>query len=66
MRPPVPRVEPLVRAALDRLPAETQAHARAAASEAAAAVRSLADAVSDAREELFDRISTLVSPRDRR
>lgn len=58
MRPPHP--PPLVRAALDRLPAATQAHARAAATEAVAAARSLADATGDAREEVFDRLSLLL------
>lgn len=53
----------LVRAALDRLPAETRMHAHAAATEAIAAARSLADAAGDAREGLLDRLGLLLAPR---
>ncbi len=60
------RSSSLVRVALDWLPVETQAHARAAAAEAVAAARSLADAAGDAREDAFDRLAVLLGPRRRR
>lgn len=54
-----PRV--LVWEAFDRLPVETQIHARAAADEGAAAFRSLADGTTDAAERAIDRIAALIS-----
>jgi len=42
------------------LPAETQEHARAAVTEAAAAARSLADGTSDGVEAAIDRISLVL------
>lgn len=53
----------LVRAAFDRLPTETQAHARVAAEEGIAALRSLADGTTDATERAIDRIAALISGR---
>lgn len=52
-----------VKVAYDRLPAETQAHARAAAGEGVAALRSLADGTTDATERAIDRIAALLSRR---
>jgi hypothetical protein len=54
-----PRV--LVREAFDLLPPETQGHARAAADEGIAALRSLADGTTDATERAIDRIAALIS-----
>lgn len=61
-----PRSLPLTRVAQAFwrvLPSETQGHARAAVTEAAAAVRSLADGTSDGVEVAIDRISTVLSGR---
>jgi hypothetical protein len=46
----------IARATFDRLPAETQMHARAVVSEGIAALRSLADGSTDATERAIDRI----------
>jgi hypothetical protein len=51
----------LAHGAFDRLPAETQTHARAAADESVAALRSLADGTTDATERAIDRIAAFVS-----
>ena len=51
----------LTRGAFDLLPTETQTHARAAADEGVAALRSLADGTTDATERAIDRIATLIS-----
>ena len=53
----------LAREAFDRLPAETQIHARAAADESVAALRSLADGTTDATERAIDRIAAIISGR---
>lgn len=53
----------LARGAFDRLPSETQAHARAAADEGLAALRSLADGTTDAAERAIDRIAALIGGR---
>jgi hypothetical protein len=50
-----------LRGALDRLPDPTRAHARAAATEGVAALRSLADGATDATERAIDRIGTIIS-----
>jgi hypothetical protein len=51
----------LAREAFDRLPAETRIHARAAADESVAALRSLADGTTDATERAIDRIAAIIS-----
>jgi len=51
----------LAREAFDLLPTKTQAHARTAADEGIAALRSLADGTTDATERAIDRIATLIS-----
>lgn len=51
----------IAREAFDRLPAATRAHARAAATEGIAALRSLADGATDATERAIDRVGTFVS-----
>jgi len=53
----------LAREAFARLPDDTQTHARAAATEGVAALRSLADGASDATERVIDRITALISKR---
>ncbi len=53
----------LAREAFSRLPDDTQAHARAAAAEGVAVLRSLADGASDATERAIDRITILISKR---
>jgi hypothetical protein len=53
----------LAREAFDRLPAETQIHARAATDESVAALRSLADGATDATERAIDRIAAVISGR---
>jgi hypothetical protein len=53
----------LARGAFDRLPAETQTHARTATDESVAAVRSLADGATDATERAIDRIAAFISSR---
>ncbi len=53
----------LAREAFDRLPADTQTHARAAVAEGVAAVRSLADGATDATERVIDRIGGWFSER---
>ena len=51
----------IARGALDRLPDPTRAHARAAATEGVAVLRSLADGATDATERAIDRIGTIIS-----
>jgi hypothetical protein len=51
----------VARGAFDRLPDPTQAHARAAATEGVAALRSLADGATDVTERAIDRIGTIIS-----
>jgi len=51
----------IAQGAFDRLPDPTQTHARAAATEGIAALRSLADGASDATERAIDRIGILLS-----
>jgi hypothetical protein len=53
----------LAREAFDRLPTETQVHARAAADESVAALRSLADGTTDATERAIDRVAAIISGR---
>ncbi|MGI8690502.1 MAG: hypothetical protein ACR2M3_18130 [Thermomicrobiales bacterium] len=50
----------IARRAFDWLPITTQSHPRAAAREGVAALRSLADGVTDATERTIDRIGTLI------
>lgn len=51
----------LAREVFDRLPPATQVHARTAADEGMAALRSLADGTTDATERAIDRIAGLLS-----
>jgi len=53
----------VARGACDRLPATTRTHARAAATEGVAALRSLADGATDVAERAIDRVGTLASGR---